>query len=131
MADQETKKVETEQEKHTALDAVSVQEAPVAVLGEGSVDPVYEAKARVLNSKIPSQVMWSSQTDSIQLGRGNSRYRHGQIPMATLHRGWFWMGNGTRFSQNIITKANSDFDFAHLGQSLANCNVSYLHSSEE
>jgi hypothetical protein len=31
---------------------VAIQEAPVAVLGEGSLDPVYEAKARILNKAI-------------------------------------------------------------------------------
>ena len=31
---------------------VAIQEAPAAVLGEGSLDPVYEAKARILNKAI-------------------------------------------------------------------------------
>jgi hypothetical protein len=35
-----------------AEEVSTLQEAPAAVLGEGSLDPVYEAKARILNKAI-------------------------------------------------------------------------------
>ncbi|KAF2828815.1 MFS general substrate transporter [Ophiobolus disseminans] len=38
--------------KHGAQDIPSIHEAPIGVLEEGSLDPVYEAKARVLNKAI-------------------------------------------------------------------------------
>jgi len=49
MAD--TKRVE-EDGKYGTQDIPSIREAPVGVLEEGSLDPVYEAKARVLNKAI-------------------------------------------------------------------------------
>lgn len=42
----DSKKIETEQ------GVASVHDAPPGVLEEGSLDPVYEAKARVLNKAI-------------------------------------------------------------------------------
>lgn len=36
----------------TEHDVPSIREAPVGVLEEGSLDPVYEAKAKVLNKAI-------------------------------------------------------------------------------
>lgn len=47
MSDSPTKKVEEGVSAEVVL-----QEAPAAVLSEGSLDPVYEAKARVLNKAI-------------------------------------------------------------------------------
>jgi hypothetical protein len=43
---------EEEQGKYDAHEVPSIHEAPVGVLEEGSLDPVYEAKARVLNKAI-------------------------------------------------------------------------------
>jgi hypothetical protein len=48
MAD--TKQVEEEQDKTHVIP--SINETPAGVLEEGSLDPVYEAKARVLNKAI-------------------------------------------------------------------------------
>jgi hypothetical protein len=50
MADNKPK-LETDHGRGTP-DIPSLQEAPVGVLGEGSLDPVYEAKAKVLNKAI-------------------------------------------------------------------------------
>jgi hypothetical protein len=50
--DYEANKVDQGQSKHGTHDVAQVQEAPVGVLDEGSLDPVYEAKARVLNKAI-------------------------------------------------------------------------------
>ena len=52
MADIGTKKTEEEHGKNASLKAPSVHEAPGGVLDDGSLDPVYEAKAKILNSKI-------------------------------------------------------------------------------
>jgi hypothetical protein len=46
------KVAEEEQGKHVTHEIPSIDEAPVGVLEEGSLDPVYEAKARVLNKAI-------------------------------------------------------------------------------
>lgn len=48
----DTKKIEEEQTNYGTHDIPSVHEAPAGVLEEGSLDPVYEAKARVLNKAI-------------------------------------------------------------------------------
>jgi hypothetical protein len=48
MAD--SKKLEEEQGAHDTV--VALDEAPAAVLEEGSLDPVYEAKARILNKAV-------------------------------------------------------------------------------
>lgn len=50
MAD--TKNIVDEEGKHGSQDIPSVHEAPAGVLEEGSLDPVYEAKARVLNKAV-------------------------------------------------------------------------------
>jgi hypothetical protein len=50
MADNKPK-LETDHGRGTP-DSPSLQEAPVGVLEEGSLDPVYEAKAKVLNKAI-------------------------------------------------------------------------------
>jgi hypothetical protein len=50
MAD--TKNFEDEQTRDVKHDVPLVHEAPVGVLEEGSLDPVYEAKARILNKAI-------------------------------------------------------------------------------
>jgi len=42
----------TTEGKDTTHDIALVRDAPVGVLEEGSLDPVYEAKARVLNAAI-------------------------------------------------------------------------------
>jgi hypothetical protein len=47
-----SKKVEHEEIKYAAQDIPSLHEAPVGVLAGGSLDPVYEAKATVLNKAI-------------------------------------------------------------------------------
>jgi hypothetical protein len=47
MSDEKTTKGKT-----TDHDIAQLREAPVGVLEEGSLDPVYEAKARVLNAAI-------------------------------------------------------------------------------
>ncbi|KAH7380596.1 major facilitator superfamily domain-containing protein [Pyrenochaeta sp. MPI-SDFR-AT-0127] len=52
MADDETKKVEDGAEKLATQGFTSIQEGPISVLEEGSLDPVYEAKARLLNKAI-------------------------------------------------------------------------------
>lgn len=48
MAD--SKKLDEEQGAHDTV--VALDEAPAAVLEEGSLDPVYEAKARILNKAV-------------------------------------------------------------------------------
>jgi hypothetical protein len=48
MADEE----KNTEAKNATHDIALVREAPVGVLEEGSLDPVYEAKARVLNASI-------------------------------------------------------------------------------
>jgi hypothetical protein len=48
MAD--SKKLEEEQGAHDTV--IALEEAPAAVLKEGSLDPVYEAKARILNKAV-------------------------------------------------------------------------------
>jgi hypothetical protein len=48
MAD--SKKLEEEQGAHDTV--IALEEAPAAVLEEGSLDPVYEAKARILNKAV-------------------------------------------------------------------------------
>jgi hypothetical protein len=50
MAD--TKVDEEEQGKYATHEVPSMDEAPAGVLEEGSLDPVYEAKARLLNKAI-------------------------------------------------------------------------------
>jgi hypothetical protein len=46
------KVAEEEQGKYDSHEIPSIDEAPAGVLEEGSLDPVYEAKARVLNKAI-------------------------------------------------------------------------------
>lgn len=50
MAD-DPRKIE-ERKEDEAQEVPSIHEAPAAVLGEGSLDPVYEAKAKLLNKAI-------------------------------------------------------------------------------
>lgn len=51
MADYDSKKIE--EDSHDATqDAPPTQNAPISVLEDGSLDPVYEAKAKVLNKAI-------------------------------------------------------------------------------
>jgi hypothetical protein len=52
MADTDRKVAEEEQGKYVTHEIPAIHEAPVGVLEEGSLDPVYEAKARVLNKAI-------------------------------------------------------------------------------
>jgi hypothetical protein len=60
MAD--SKNTEEEQTKYDKQDIIpSMHEAPVGVLEEGSLDPVYEAKARILNKAIQDIGMGSYQ----------------------------------------------------------------------
>lgn len=52
MAESPTRK-DDERKASVAQDVdVAIQEAPAAVLEEGSLDPVYEAKARILNKAV-------------------------------------------------------------------------------
>lgn len=48
----ESQKLAEERPKDNAHEIPSLQEAPETVLGEGSLDPVYEAKAKILNKAI-------------------------------------------------------------------------------
>jgi hypothetical protein len=48
----ETRKLDDGGKPTEAHEMPSIHEAPAAVLDEGSLDPVYEAKARILNKAI-------------------------------------------------------------------------------
>jgi hypothetical protein len=50
MAD--TKNIEEQQDAYETHDVPALRAAPAGVLEEGSLDPVYEAKAKVLVSKL-------------------------------------------------------------------------------
>jgi hypothetical protein len=50
MAD--TKNANQEETKYVSHDLAAIHEAPAGVIEEGSLDPVYEAKARLLNKAI-------------------------------------------------------------------------------
>jgi hypothetical protein len=50
MAD--TKNADQEETKYVSQDLPAIHEAPPGVIEEGTLDPVYEAKARLLNKAI-------------------------------------------------------------------------------
>lgn len=52
MADSTVKKNEAAQSKHATNELPSLDRAPKSVLEDSSLDPVYAAKARVLNKAI-------------------------------------------------------------------------------
>lgn len=52
MGENDLKKVEEDNHRDGTQEVPSIHEAPVSVLEEGTLDPVYEAKAKVLNKAI-------------------------------------------------------------------------------
>jgi len=82
----------------------SVQEAPATVLEEGTLDPVYEAKAKVLNKAIQDIGMGKYQWQVINTfkslvalgntpyGRTRSLAQRRLIAYIALHSHWFWLG---------------------------------------
>ena len=68
--------------------AVGIDEA--AAIPKGTIDPVYEAKARVLNRAVSKKcsTWWPVEADMTQ----GSRHRHGLVPMAVIHCCRFWLG---------------------------------------
>lgn len=69
-----SKKVEQEETKYAAHDIPSVHEAPIGVLEQGSLDPVYEAKATVLNKAIQDigmgRYQWQVSTPTLTTALG-------------------------------------------------------------
>jgi hypothetical protein len=71
MADEyETKRTDDRDTKNEAHGVAQIRDAPEGVLEEGSLDPVYEAKARVLNKAI------------LELGMGRYQW---QVSRYSLH----------------------------------------------
>jgi hypothetical protein len=66
----------------------------VAAIPKGTIDPVYEAKARVLNHAVRESTPSPGWQNSIFTADNlaDSRDWHGMVPMAALHRRWFWLG---------------------------------------
>lgn len=73
MAD--TKKLEEEQGTYVTQDVPALRTAPAGVLEEGSLDPVYEAKAKILVSKlaiqgltfVPFRLRWTSSKKPLKM----------------------------------------------------------------
>ena len=87
MADKAGDEKETAVESRLGGDiALGVDDA--GAIPKGTIDPVYEAKARVLNRAV-SCILRTPNCRSCYLG---SRYRYGMVPVATLHRRRIWMG---------------------------------------
>jgi hypothetical protein len=61
----------------------------VGAIPKGHIDPVYEAKARVLNHAVGLSIQSS---DLIVLTSTDPRYWHGLVSMAALHRCRLWLG---------------------------------------
>lgn len=63
----------------------------LAAIPKGTIDPVYEAKARVLNHAVHSFIVCKPcARDANQCP--DSRNWHGMVSMATLHCCWIWLG---------------------------------------
>jgi hypothetical protein len=89
----DTKIAEEEQAKYGAHEVPSIHEAPVGVLEEGSLDPVYEAKARVLNKAIQDigmgRYQWQVSTQDIGISL------HKLLTCRTaVYRDWIRLGHG-------------------------------------
>lgn len=56
---------------------------------KGQIDPVYEAKARVLNRAVSCTAQTRTQ---VAEHRTDSRYRYGLVSMATLRGRWLRLG---------------------------------------
>ena len=55
---------------------------------KGTIDPVYEAKARVLNRAVSRSIRVLKRCSRLP----GTRYWDGMVSMATLYRRWIWMG---------------------------------------
>lgn len=60
-----------------------------AAIPQGTIDPVYEAKARVLNHAASHLFLPLGPTTN---ALSDSRDWHGMVPVATLHCCWFRVG---------------------------------------
>ena len=76
---------------------------------KGQIDPVYEAKARVLNRAV-SKAEAEMHLPSFSNNQSDPGYRHGLVSMATFHRRGFWLGQR---------------------QPMADCHISHLHADYE
>lgn len=70
-------------------DSTSIGAEDAAILPTGVLDPVYDAKARVLNHAVSLDELphraWS-------LTGADPRHRHGLVSVAALHCCWLWLG---------------------------------------
>jgi hypothetical protein len=61
-----------------------------AAIPKGTIDPVYEAKARVLNHAVCANMLIKDLM--LKYASLDSRDRYGMVSMAALHRRWVWLG---------------------------------------
>ncbi len=66
----------------------------VATVLPASADPVYDAKARVLNKAVSlsSAALYDMGPGKAHKTRIDTRYWHGMVSMAALRRCWLWLG---------------------------------------
>ena len=69
-------------------EGVAVGTGDASPLPKGTIDPVYEAKARVLNRAVCTS--WLPEVEYLILA--DSRHWYGLVSVATLHRRGFWLG---------------------------------------
>jgi len=68
--------------------AIGVEDA--AVIPKGTIDPVYEAKARVLNHAVCANMLMRDLM--LKYNPPDSRDWYGMVSMAALHRRWLRLG---------------------------------------
>jgi hypothetical protein len=68
--------------------AIGVDDA--AAIPKGTIDPVYEAKARVLNHAVCASMLMRDPI--LKYNSPDSRDWYGMVPMAALHRRWLRLG---------------------------------------
>ena len=86
--DKETRLNEKEHgQQHRGSVALGADDA--GAIPKGTIDPVYEAKARVLNRAV-SASSWAASAALTAIT--DSRHWHGMVSMATLYSYRFWLG---------------------------------------
>jgi hypothetical protein len=81
---------ETEFEARNGAEDIPIAAEDVATIPKGTIDPVYEAKARVLNHAVGSPCTRSM--EFVLIIKIDTRDRYGLVSVAAVHCRRLWLG---------------------------------------